>query len=206
MRRYEAWLNGLVEPEQIARDIFVESPLCHPSVLLRRQAYEAAGGYLDDGLPEDYHLWLRFHRLGLAMAKVPEVLFSWRERPDRVTRTDPRCAPERFAELKLRYLVEGPLAGCERVVICGAGPTGRKWGRRLAAAGFAIAAQVDVDPRKIGRRTGTGAPIVAPDSLGAGIPGDALLVAVGTADAREQIRDFLAGLNLRDPADFVCVS
>lgn len=206
MRRYEAWLNSLTEPADIARDMFVESPLCHPSVVLRREAYEAAGGYLDDGFPEDYHLWLRLRQLGLPLAKVPEVLFSWRDRPGRVTRTDPRCSPERLAELKLRYLLLGPLAGVARVTVWGAGPTGRAWARSLAARGIEIAAHVDVDPRKIGRRTGSGAPIVPPADLALGIPGGAMLVAVGAAGAREEIRGFLAGLGLHDPDDFVCVA
>lgn len=206
MRRYEAWLNSLVEPGEIARDIFVESPLCHPSVVLRREAYERAGGYLDDGLPEDYHLWLRMNRLGLPMAKVPEVLLCWRERPGRVTRTDPRCDPERLAELKLRYLADGPLAGCDSLAIWGAGPTGRGWAGRLGRVGIEVVAHVDIDPRKVGRRTGTGAPIVEPDALAGGIPGGFLLVAVGAPGARSQIRDFLGALGLFDPGDFVCVA
>ena len=34
-RRYLDWMNGLVTPADHARDLFVESPLCHPSVLMR---------------------------------------------------------------------------------------------------------------------------------------------------------------------------
>jgi len=32
---YEHWLNSLLTPQDIARDIFVESPIVHPSVLMR---------------------------------------------------------------------------------------------------------------------------------------------------------------------------
>jgi hypothetical protein len=186
--------------------VFVESPLCHPSVVMRRAAYERAGGYLDDGFPEDYHLWLRFWRLGLPMAKVSAVLFSWRDRPERVTRTDPRCDPSRLAELKLRFLLAGPLRDRGPVAIWGAGPTGRGWARRLRAAGVEVAAHVDIDPRKIGQRAGSGAPIVGPGALAGGIPGGFLLVAVGAAGARQQIRAYLGGLGLSDPDDFVCVA
>ena len=36
MRRYLAWQNGLITVEDHRRQLFVESPLCHPSVMLRR--------------------------------------------------------------------------------------------------------------------------------------------------------------------------
>src|SRR5262249_30134950 len=38
MQLYARWLNGLIEPQLLFRDRFVESPLCHPSALLRREA------------------------------------------------------------------------------------------------------------------------------------------------------------------------
>lgn len=205
MRRYEAWLNSLIEPEDHARDAFVESPLCHPSVVLRRADFDLAGGYLDDGFPEDYSLWLRLLRAGRGLAKVPRVLFSWRDRPDRLTRTDPRCAAERIASLKLAFLLEGPLWGRSSVSIWGAGPTGRAWRRRLAAAGIGVEVFVDIDPRRIGRES-KGAPIVDPASLSSGVPGGHLLVAVGAAGAREQIRPALRALGLREPEDFTVVA
>ncbi|HET9317731.1 MAG TPA: glycosyltransferase family 2 protein, partial [Vicinamibacteria bacterium] len=37
MRAYVDWQNGLLEPERIARELFVESPLVHPSVTLRTE-------------------------------------------------------------------------------------------------------------------------------------------------------------------------
>jgi hypothetical protein len=204
MRRYEAWLNSLVEPADIAREIFVESPLCHPSVVMRRAAYELAGGYRESDYPEDYDLWLRFHRERLVMAKVPEVLFYWRERGDRLTRTDPRYGKDRFAALKLAYLLDGPLAGRTELTIWGAGPTGRGWRRRLVEAGLRIAAFIDIDPRKIGRARRDRIPVLSPkDSDRRGIPGGYMVVAVGAPGARGEIRDFLARRGFADPADFL---
>ena len=39
-RHYQTWLNSLTEPEVIRREIFIESPLPHPSVMLRRSVFE----------------------------------------------------------------------------------------------------------------------------------------------------------------------
>ncbi|HZD06582.1 MAG TPA: glycosyltransferase family A protein, partial [Longimicrobiales bacterium] len=46
-RRYQRWLNGLVEPEAIERDLFVECPLAHPTFMARAGALEAVAGYRD---------------------------------------------------------------------------------------------------------------------------------------------------------------
>ncbi len=60
-REYVRWQNGCLTPQQIADNIYVESPLAHPSVMLRREALERLGGYADGPFPEDYELWLRMH-------------------------------------------------------------------------------------------------------------------------------------------------
>ncbi|MCP4676620.1 MAG: glycosyltransferase [Deltaproteobacteria bacterium] len=205
MRRYETWLNSLVEPEEIARDIFVESPICHPSVTMRREAYEATGGYVDDGNPEDYGLWLRFFERGFEMAKVPRVLLEWRESAKRLTRIDERYEPRRFIALKIKHLFLGPLRDRHAISIWGAGQTGRMWGRVLKEAGIEVAAFVDIDPNKIGG-TVQNAPVLSPDDLREGIPEGFLLAAVGAAGARDLIRAFLADLDLRDPRDFLFVA
>lgn len=43
-RRYERWINAQVAPHEIARDLFVECPIPHPTFVLRRRAHDAAGG------------------------------------------------------------------------------------------------------------------------------------------------------------------
>ena len=71
MRVYEAWLNSLVAPEDIAREIFIESPIAHPSAMVRRGELVELGGYRDLGWPEDYDLWLRYHAAGATVRQGP---------------------------------------------------------------------------------------------------------------------------------------
>jgi len=71
MRRYERWLNSVRSHEEIVRDLFVESPLAHPGVMMRSQAVAQAGGYRAVGWPEDYDLWFRLHQAGARFEKVP---------------------------------------------------------------------------------------------------------------------------------------
>jgi len=50
-RRYERWLNELIEPDRVARALFVECPLAHPAFFMSAEAVERAGGYRERGWP-----------------------------------------------------------------------------------------------------------------------------------------------------------
>jgi glycosyltransferase involved in cell wall biosynthesis len=194
MTRYLAWSNALVEPADIARQRFIESPLVHPSVMMRRAL--VADGYRDGDFPEDYELWLRLSARGVALAKVPRVLVTWREHSDRATRRDPRYAPAAHRALKLDALLAGPLAGGGPVLLWGAGLEGKPFLRALRARGRAVPAVIDIDPRKLGNVV-HGARVVPPaelPGLRAAHPGAVLLVAVGVPEARPGLRVDLAGL------------
>jgi GT2 family glycosyltransferase len=53
-------------------------PICHPSVMMRRNAVLAVGGYRAEHWPtEDFDLWLRMGERGL-LANLPEVITRYR--------------------------------------------------------------------------------------------------------------------------------
>jgi glycosyltransferase involved in cell wall biosynthesis len=204
MRVYVEWLNGLCTPEAIARAIFIESPLVHSSVVMRREWVERVGGYQEHGWAEDYDLWLRLHLAGARFAKVEQVLLRWREHPGRLTWTDRRYAVENFLRAKARYLCLGPLRECSAVLVWGAGMMGRRLARHLQREGAPLSAFVDIDPRKIGRQR-RGCPVLAPE----GLPDwwqqqtrPAVLAAVGSRGARAIIRQRLEGIGLVEGADW----
>jgi len=202
MRAYVRWLNALLDHEAIARDLLVESPLAHPSVMMRACALRGLGGYREFDGPEDYDLWLRAWRAGLRFAKLPQTLLSWRDGPLRLTRRDPRYAAPRFQALKVAALLAGPLRGQRRVVIWGAGPIGKGWARALVAP--RVAAFVEVAPGRIGQ-TIHGAPVV---DIASALrwPGSLHLAAVGRPGARERIREEASGLGLLEGPDLVAVA
>ena len=204
MRAYVRWQNALLDHAAMARDRFVESPLVHPSVAMRRAALEGLGGWREFDGPEDYDLWLRAFAAGLRFAKLAEVLLDWTDSPGRLTRTDPRYAPRRFLALKLTALAGGPLAGRRPAVVWGAGPVGKAWSRALRAAGHEVRAFVEVNPRKLGGRL-HGAPVVTVAAAG-DFRGPLHLAAVGQPGARERIRAEAARLGLVEGADFVAVA
>lgn len=211
-RRYEAWINSLVSDEDISRDIFVECPIPHPTLMIRRSVLTTVGGYRDLGWPEDYDLVLRVWASGYRMAKVPEVLHRWREAPDRLSRTDARYAPEAFLRVKVHFLTRTLLAGGRPAVVWGAGPVGKRLALALRAAGTPIAAFVDVDPDKVGQEI-HGAPVIAMDDVrrfadprNPRRPGALVLAAVGQEGAREEIRAACRERGLEEGVGFVAVA
>ncbi len=199
MRAYIAWQNGIVTPEDHARAIFVESPLCHPATTMRKGALEAVGGFRDSPWAEDWDLWMRMDRAGFLLAKVPRVLFRWRQDARSVTRRDARCSIERLREGRAHYLAMRLRAMQRPVDMWGAGPTGKRLARALEAHGVRAARFVDVDPKKIGR-VRRGVPVVAREDV---TRDHTVVVAVGTRGARDLVRADLSARGFVEGRDFI---
>jgi cellulose synthase/poly-beta-1,6-N-acetylglucosamine synthase-like glycosyltransferase len=200
LRDYERWLRTIDDPRRVREEAFVECPIAHPTLMIRREVL-AAVRYRDAGWPEDYDLVLRLLAEGHRLGVVPRRLLAWRDRPARLTRTHPAYAQERIVACKAAFLAGGFLAGAERYVLWGHGGTGRALRRALAAHGKRPSHVVEVHPGRVGNVIG-GAPVIAPDALGA-LPRGRLVASVAGVDARRQIREFLADLDWRELDDFV---
>ena len=208
MAQYEGWLNGLVDHGAISREIFIESPIVHPSAMVRRHELVELGAYQERGWPEDYDLWLRYFTAGRRFAKVPQVLVYWREHRDRLTRTDRRYSVENFLRAKAHYLRQGPLRHCDGLLVWGAGKTGRRLSKHLIRGGCPPAVFVDIVADKIGTSLRQ-IPIVGPDDLPAWwsrFTRPFLLAAVASRGARGLIRQHLGRLDLKEGPHFLCVA
>lgn len=203
--RYVAWQNAIVTPEEHAHAIFVESPLCHPSVTMRRSALEAAGGFHDPPWPEDWDLWLRLHEAGFGMAKVPRVLFRWRRHAGTLTVVDPRYATPRLRHARAHYLAKHLARVARPFAIWGAGQTGRRLARALEAHDARPRFFVDIDPRKT---TARDAAVLDPARGLERVARERalLVVAVGAAGARDVVRVRLRAAGLAEGTDFVCAA
>lgn len=186
MSRYVAWVNGLEDPH---RELLVESPMFHPATTLRAGAVEAVGGYRQGDFPEDYDLFLRLATAGHRLVNVRQEVLAWRDRPGRLTRTDPRYARPAFVPLKKAWLAAGLLSVPRRVVVWGANKTGRPWIRWLIEQGHDVPFVVDIAPF-VSRQ---GRPVRPPEAI-ADARFDLLLVAVGQRGARDEIRARVAEL------------
>lgn len=202
--KYEEWLNSLVTPDRIERDFWVESPVAHPSVMLRRSEIMEVGGYREHGWAEDYDLWLRYYAAGKRFAKVEKYLLFWRQSETRLTFTDGRYSVENFLRAKAYYLSRQIEDTDRPIALWGAGKTGRRLCKHLVRNGVPVESIIDIDPRKIGHKM-RGIPIYGPDMLSY-TPRFFIICAVGSANARRLIREELARRGYGEQRDFICAA
>ncbi|OPL19343.1 MAG: hypothetical protein AVO35_11400 [Candidatus Aegiribacteria sp. MLS_C] len=200
-RSYEEWINSLVSPEEIQRNIFVESPVPHPTAFYHRERVISEGGYMERILPEDYELWLRLWSRGYRFSRVPLVLLRWRDRPDRFSRHSPAYSLTNFYRLKARYLRYVPCMAGRRVFVAGGGQTARRLGKCLQENGFFIEAFLVPGPPGSRSRL-RGRPVLDTSVLEnrRGIP---VVIASREPGARKRIADLLTGMGLREWHDFL---
>ena len=203
LRRYQGWLNSVREPEQVRKQIFIESPLPNPSLVFRRTALEKLSGYRNNAWPEDYDLLLRADAKMMLMGKPDPVLLRWREHESRLTHTDSLYEREKFMQAKAYYLVHHRLKG-QPVIIWGGGPTGRDMHDLIVAEGGIIDGFIEVHPRRIGGQK-RGLPVWSMDKIDdMGVA--MLLVAVGAAGARQEIAAFADSHEKTEGRDYLFVA
>lgn len=201
--RYADWLNGLREPDELWRDLLVECPIAHPTLMLRTSAYLGLGGYRDVGWPEDYDLVMRLHAAGMRAANLPQPLLRWRVSEGRYSQSSTRYAPGAFRRCKVHFLRESFLPADRPLAVWGAGKVGKPLARELLRQGLAIQAFVDLDPRKVGQAI-HGAPVLDPSGFArlAARSRPYVLAAVGSPGARGRIREALSSVGYREIDDY----
>ncbi|HKJ04946.1 MAG TPA: glycosyltransferase [Geopsychrobacteraceae bacterium] len=203
MLAYEEWQNENLSHTDISRNLFIESPFAHPSVMYRRDAVFEIGGYRQKNWAEDYDLWLRLAEQGARFARCPETLLYWRDRPQRLTRTADNCSLEAFRACKAHFLKRSYLKESSEVTLWGVGLEGKAWRKVLRREGVKVDRWIDVDQRKIGQRI-HGATVYHPDIL-KDLPGPTLIT-VGARGARVQIRQWAESAGLKEGLDYICVT
>ena len=204
MARYVAWVNALDSHEAIANARFVENPVIHPSVLMRRSALDEAGGYREVAWAEDHDLWLRMLQQGARFAKVAECLLDWRDSAGRLTRSDARYDEKARQRMRAHYLAAIPEVSERGVAIAGAGPIGKSLARELLGLGIPVHGFFDVHPRRLGEVI-HGAEVAGLEGFGQRWRDAVLLSAVGLAGVREEIRGLAAGAGYVEGRDLWCV-
>ncbi|HEX5009757.1 MAG TPA: hypothetical protein VFY71_05095, partial [Planctomycetota bacterium] len=186
MRRYLEWQNGLLTHEAMAAERFVEIPALHQTGLYRAAALRALGGYAPRGdWPADIDVWLRWFEhdelvAPLRVAKLPRVLYRWRQHGAQSTRGGGTHALARLRACKAHYvarLVGRRGARPAAVRLLSTGATLDAWRAALTTAGVEVARAEAWSP---------GRPLPpAP-------PGALTLAAYGMAGVRARLRAALA--------------
>jgi glycosyltransferase involved in cell wall biosynthesis len=200
---YERWLRSVSTPEQVQREAFVECPVAHPTLLIRR-AVLLEFGYRDRGWPEDYDLVLRMLRTGQQIGVVPRRLHHWRDGAARLSRISESYSIAAFVECKAEFLANGFLAEGDRYLLWGFGDTGKALSNALSRRGKHPDAIIELHPGRLGQLI-RGVPVVAPSALPSlrALP---LIVSVAGLGPRTEIRQVLGAMGKRELRDYVCAA
>lgn len=200
---YERWLGSLRNEHDVWRERFIECPLAHPTLFVRRELFERFS-YRDPGWPEDYDLVLRVLAAREQLGVVPHVLHLWRDTPGRLSRTGAAYRLERLAACRAHYLARDFLRDTQRYVLWGYGDTGRTLCRLLSAEGRDPTHIVELHPRRVGQVI-RGARVIRPEELPR-IEKAPIVVSVAGLEARRVIRKRLAEMGRLEGVDYFCAA
>ncbi len=145
-KQYVDWLNSIVTHEDIYLNQFVEFPLANPSLMFRKEIFDAEA-YREGDFPEDYELFLRLQSMRIGMSKVDEYILSWRDSDTRLTRTDPRYDQDAFFRIKAKYLAKWLALNNPKhpnIYLWGAGRLSRRRSDYLLKEGIEVIKYIDL--------------------------------------------------------------
>ena len=205
---YAAWQNRILSSADIAAEVWVEQPFCHPATTFRADALDKVGGYRHGNFPEDYDLFMRLYVAGEALHKRPEVHHYWRQHQGQSTHNDPRYHRDAFARVKARGLRDFFSLHERPFAIAGAGREGGRIARALGEIGLKPSWFFDVNKKKIGS-VRLGIPVLSYDKLDEirqDTPNLFCIGAVGTSGSAAILRNRFQMAGLVEGETFVRVA
>ncbi|MBR9999921.1 MAG: glycosyltransferase [Cyclobacteriaceae bacterium] len=144
---YIGWNNRLRSHREIFLNRFVESPVIHPTMMIRSSMVKKYGGYREGPFPEDYEFWLRLLHQGVRFYKLDDILVDWYDSPDRLSRTEDRYNPDAFYSIKTYYLRKWLCKKYKKIppiLIWGIGRSVLKKSKWLMDHGMKVVGYIDV--------------------------------------------------------------
>lgn len=200
---YVNWVNSLNNPDEIAAQRFIDSPIANPTSMLRSKSLDAIGGFSNPTWAEDYDLWLTFMDNQMRLANVGEVLLDWYDSPKRLTRSSNRYSLQLFSKAKAHYLARVPTVRRCGVLIAGAGPIGKRLAKDLQNEGVHVSRFYELNEKKIGQ---TIHDVPVHGYAGLSYQSEVLIGAVCRPGAREEIRALAGSRGFTEGTTFFCVA
>ena len=194
---YQEWLNTQETHQQICHNMFIECAIPHPSFMIRRSLLDQIGAYQDNGWAEDYDLVLRAYIHKARFGKPKDILLKWRDHHQRLSRTDQRYQKAAFIKAKAHYFSRSPIYQTsqkqqQKIIIWGAGKTGKMLHEQLLANHVEVNAFVEVSNKLVGRHVQN---IPIHDAMTFDYRNSLVLIAVGTRGVRQMIQEHLSQLH-----------
>jgi len=198
-RDYQNWLNAALTPEQIRDNIYVESPLPHPTLFAATELFRQFR-YRDSAWAEDYDLLLRLHLAGLLMGKPDAILLRWREHTQRLTRQSSRYSIAQFLNAKAWALSQQ--YPNRSIWLCGVGRNAVHLHDALQNHGVTVTGFVEHDDARA-RTSRRHLPVITYTELLSEPRAELIVNTVSARGVREDLRALFRNSGLREQDDFV---
>lgn len=202
LRHYISWQNKLLDHDSIYLNRFVDAPIVHPTVMIRKSTFHRFGAYTNKNEPEDFQLWLHWLDLGARFHKIDKPLLTWTDSPTRLTRIHPNYKRDNFFRLKAHYFSLWFKRTYTRYIpelwVCGVGKDVNQRVKWLKQFGLEIRGYIDVKSR-------TQSNVIDYDRI-YNLNNPFFLSYVSDRKGREDIREFLLKGGLHEGINFYMMS
>lgn len=187
-KKYEGWLNSLIDQQSHYSNVYKECVLPSPNWLMSRNTLELLGGFKGLEYPEDYDLCFKAYKNGVSLVGIKEVLHHWRDYPTRTSRTDENYSDNAFLPLKVRYFLDVDRDTSTPLVLWGAGSKGKKIAQLLIDKNITFQWATN-NPKKIGVQIY--AQLLKDEETILALPSAQLIIAVAGPSDQIEIRDII---------------
>ncbi len=172
VRNFQNWHNSLLTHEAMRRNLYVDSPIVHPTFMGTRSFFQEMGGYRDTGFAEDYDFIFRAIFSGAKLAKVPEILLQWRDHRSREIRTNPNLKKDRLFRQKAHFFRKFDPLSKKTLFLFGVGRFGKALLDALQKEKLHISGVIDPS----GKRLNSGIRGIPVFDLNAKLPENSVLI------------------------------
>ena len=198
-KKYENWLNSLIEEGKNFEGIYKECVIPSPCWMVYREDLEKCKAFYPNEYPEDYDLAFRFYVEGLRPIACHQILHHWRDYSTRTSRTHVHYADNTFLDIKMRYFLQLDFDSNKNLVVWGAGDKGKTVAKKLIAQKIKFSWICD-NPKKIGKHVYD--QIMLPITALESIDNSQSIINVANSEAQDEIKLFFKERNLISNKDF----
>ncbi|WP_149302966.1 glycosyltransferase [Pareuzebyella sediminis] len=198
-KRYEKWINTLIECGTNYSEIYKECVIPSPCWMAFREDLDTCGAFDSNRYPEDYDLTFRFYENALQCIPCQQVLHYWRDYDTRTSRTSVHYAQNYFLDIKLHYFLKLDYDRNRPLVVWGAGTKGKDIAKGLRKKNVPFYWLCD-NPKKIGKKI-YGFPMLHYSELEK-LTAPQSIITVANQEAQREIRQYLAHLDQKESRDY----
>lgn len=124
-KRYETWLNTVIQEKEFKTNLYRECIVASPNWLVHRECFEKDFSISSLTYPEDYDMVFQWMKHGYEIDSVNRITHLWREHAKRTSRNSQHYNQASFFRLKTARFIENFSHQMDGVQLIGKGDKGK---------------------------------------------------------------------------------